>query len=212
MVATQTIRFGTVDIAFDERVLTPRPWTLAQSEWAAALSPSLPAGPVLELGCGAGHIGLAAVALCKRQLVQIDASAVACELARDNARRAGLDAIVDVRKGDARDLSRVLAADERFALVIADPPYIPTGEIDRFPEDPRSAIDGGDDGTAVIQDFLRAAVTHLAPGGRVLLQTRGEAQAREAATVAGVSLVLTEVRSFGDDRAVALFAPAVSTV
>ena len=63
---TQTIRtmtFGDLEIAYDDRVLTPRPWTALQSEWAAELLESAPAGPVLELCAGAGQIGLLAVRL-----------------------------------------------------------------------------------------------------------------------------------------------------
>ena len=57
------MRFGPVDIRHDDEVLEPRPWTIAQAEWAS----ELPAGPMLELGCGAGHIGLAAAALHKSE-------------------------------------------------------------------------------------------------------------------------------------------------
>src|SRR5688572_7240491 len=60
--ATETIAFGPVTVTYDAGVLRPRPWTLAQAQWAAALLEGAPAGHVLELGCGAGHIGLAIAA------------------------------------------------------------------------------------------------------------------------------------------------------
>ncbi|MEN3273049.1 MAG: hypothetical protein V7636_1810, partial [Actinomycetota bacterium] len=50
--------FGGLEIAFDDGVLTPRPWTIEQSQWAIELLHALPDGPVLELCCGAGQIGL----------------------------------------------------------------------------------------------------------------------------------------------------------
>ena len=61
--------------------------------------------------------------------------------ARDNAARAGIAA--DIRNAD---LSKALSPGERFPLVIADPPYLPSSEVDRF-DDPASTVDGGDDGS-----------------------------------------------------------------
>ncbi|MGA8992804.1 MAG: methyltransferase, partial [Nocardioidaceae bacterium] len=70
---TETMGFGGLAIAFDDRVLRPRPWTLAQSAWAAELAATVPAGPALELCSGAGHIGLAFAATSGRRLVMVDA-------------------------------------------------------------------------------------------------------------------------------------------
>ena len=41
--------FGHLRIAFDDRVLRPRPWTVAQSEWVSGLLEDAPPGPVLDL-------------------------------------------------------------------------------------------------------------------------------------------------------------------
>ncbi|MGA8210311.1 MAG: methyltransferase, partial [Nocardioidaceae bacterium] len=116
---TETMGFGGLAIAFDDRVLRPRPWTLAQSAWAAELAATVPAGPALELCSGAGHIGLAFAATSGRRLVMVDADPTACRFARGNVASAGLSARVEVRTGD---LARALATDERFAVAIADPP------------------------------------------------------------------------------------------
>src|SRR4051794_32540122 len=56
--------FGPIMVDYDARVLTPRDWTLGQSEWAAELARGFDvAGRMLELCAGAGHIGLAAAVL-----------------------------------------------------------------------------------------------------------------------------------------------------
>ena len=81
--------FGRLRIAFDDRVLRPRPWTAAQSAWAAEILATAPAGPVLELCSGAGQIGLLAVADIDRRLVCVDLDPVACDYARRNAAAAG---------------------------------------------------------------------------------------------------------------------------
>ena len=207
MTAVERMRFGPLTVAFDQRVLRPRPWTLAQAEWAAELSPGLPEGTILELAAGAGHIGLAAAILTGRRLVQVDLSQAACAWAAANAEAAGVADAVEVRCGRFGDPVR---ADERFPLVIADPPYVPTGEVGRFPADPRLAIDGGPDGLGVVTECLAAAAAHVTRDGAVLLQARGEAQARDA--LAGRhGLVVVDVRAFADDRAVALARPTPVT-
>lgn len=171
---TRELRFGPLDIAYDERVLEPRPWTAEQSRWGADLLPTLPPGRVLELCTGAGHIGLLTAALSGRRLVAVDIDPVAVAFARQNAARAGLD--VDVREGP---MDRVLAPDETFALVTADPPWVRRAETDRFPEDPLLAIDGGEDGLDLARLCLTVAEAHLVEGGSVLLQVGTDAQVAE---------------------------------
>ena len=203
---TQTTPFGDLTIAYDERVLAPRTWTTMQSAWADELLSDPPVGPVLELGCGAGQIGLLAVrAHPERHLVCVDASAQACTFTRLNAESAGLGDRVEARHGDLAD---ALGPDERFALVIADPPWVPSAEIDRYPEDPTTAIDGGPDGLDVARACIRVAAPRLVFGGAILLQlgTRAQASALARETV---GLALADLRT-GAGGVIALFRPEVS--
>lgn len=191
----RTIVFGPLTIGYDDRLLEPRPWTVQQSEWAATLIAAAPPGPVLELCSGAGHIGLLAIMLARsraRRLVCVDVSPAACTYARSNARAAGLDEVVEVREGR---LDAVLAPEERFAVVIADPPWVRTVDIGRFPEDPVVAIDGGADGTDLARACLEVAAEHLLPGGDLVLQVGNREQIdRLAVAGAGGTLRLVEVR------------------
>jgi methylase of polypeptide subunit release factors len=163
----ETMAFGPLRISFDGRVLRPRAWTAAQSEWAAEVLRTAPAGPVLELCAGAGHIGLLAVADADRELICVDVDPVACGFARQNAAAAGLADRVEVRQGL---MDEVLRDDERFPVVIADPPWVRRAEVGRYPEDPLRAIDGGDDGLDVARTCVAVARRHLLPGGSLLLQ------------------------------------------
>ncbi|MCW2790993.1 MAG: methyltransferase small [Nocardioides sp.] len=163
----ETMAFGELEIAFDERVLRPRPWTADQSAWAVELLRTAPDGPLLELCSGAGQIGLLAAARSRRPLVCVDVNPVACAYNRRNAENAGLADLVEVREGL---LEESLRPDERFAVVIADPPWVRRTETDAFPEDPLVAIDGGDDGLDVAWACLRVAARHLSPGGSAVLQ------------------------------------------
>src|SRR5438270_3643949 len=93
----ESVDFGVLEVVFNGSVLRPRPWTMMQANWAADVAGVVPAGPILELCSGAGHIGLLAAVLSGRRLVQIDADPSACRFARRNAGWAGLGKHVDVR-------------------------------------------------------------------------------------------------------------------
>lgn len=196
-------RFGDLVIDFDARVLEPRPWTAAQSTWAAELLRSAPTGPVLELCAGAGHIGLLAISEEPRPLVSVDLNPVACDYTRANAERAGLAHLVEVREGS---MDAVVAPDERFALVIADPPWVPRAETGRFPEDPVVAIDGGVDGLDLARECWSVADRHLLDGGSAVLQLGTVAQVRLLADElrGRTRLRVRETRSFERGVLVAL--------
>jgi release factor glutamine methyltransferase len=152
-----------------------------------------------ELGCGAGQIGLAAAALTGRRLVQVDASEAACRAARANAHAAGLADAVDVRHATFDD---AFAPGELFALVLIDPPYVPSADVDDYPDDPPVAIDGGPSGLDVIDHALAVATRHLGEGGAVVLQVFGATQA--ARLIPPPALRKRAVRAFGPDRALVL--------
>lgn len=167
--------FGDLQIAYDDRVLEPRPWTTLQSRWAAELLGQDPRARILELCAGAGHIGLLAASLSGASLVCVDIDPVACDFARVNAEAAGLAERVRVR---CMPLEHQLSEREGvFDLVIADPPWVPRAEIGRFPDDPTLAIDGGDDGLDVARDCLTHARSAVAEGADMLIQLGDESQA-----------------------------------
>ena len=192
--------FGPLRVGYDGSVLAPRPWTIVQSRHAAVLLEDAPAGPILELHCGAGHIGQAAAAWSGRELVQVDDDPAACDWARRNAVANGV--VADVWCARLEDLR---TPDEMFALVLADPPYVPSAETGRFVHDPRHAIDGGDDGLAGIRASLPVAARTVRRGGAILLQVRGASQAdttREAVADAELDLEVADVLAVAPDRAV----------
>lgn len=182
---------GGLDISYDDRVLQPRPWTAAQSAWAAVLLETAPPGPVLELCTGAGHIGLLAILANDRRLVAVDADPVACDYARRNADAAGLSDRVEVRQAA---LEEALAPGELFPVAIADPPWVPSARTGDHPDDPLFAIDGGTDGLAVARRCLAVARDHLVPGGVLLLQLGTATQVADLLEVVDGSLVVEEVR------------------
>lgn len=196
--------FGPLVVEYDERVLAPREWTVQQSRWATQLAAELPSGPILELFAGAGHIGLAAALLSRRPLVQVEANPVAAEYALRNAESAGWRRRVDIRVGSITD---VLRPDERFPLVIADPPYLPSDSVGRWPDDPPEAIDGGPDGLRLVRQCLAVAAAHVAEGGAVLLQTAGRAQndvITEYLRTSSLGLAVADAWSHDEQRSILL--------
>lgn len=129
----EEVSFDGLSIRVDDRVLRPRGWTVLQSAWATELLGRLPPGPVLELCCGAGQIGLAAVRRTTRALVCVDRDPVAAAYAAENAVAAGMADRVELRTGD---LAAAVGAGEAYPLVLADPPWVPRALVQRHPGGP----------------------------------------------------------------------------
>lgn len=205
LAGVKSMEFAHLSIQYDDRVLAPRAWTTLQSHWAAELLETLPAGPVLELCSGVGHIGLLAVAQQPRDLVQVDLSVTACEYARANAAAAGLALGIEVRQGS---MAEVLDPAERFTLIIADPPWLETARAPDFPDDPLFAVDGGEDGLDVARTCIRVIADHLGEGGSALLQLGSAEQVRdldEQLTASGLRVV--DTRAYEDRGVVARLEP-----
>ncbi len=198
----RSARFGPVTLHFDDSCLTPRPWTIEQSKWASTVA-DVPSGPILELCAGVGQIGLVAAMLTGRRLVQVDQNPRACWWAGVNAAQADLADRVEIRHGD---LEESVAPGERFAVILADPPYVPTAEVAMF-DDPVAAIDGGSDGLELARRCMQVADDRLEPGGLLSLQLRGRRQAAALLALYRGStrrrLEPAGLRAWGSDRAVA---------
>ena len=153
-----------------------------------------PGGRVLEIGSG---LGLAAVLLAKAgaRVVATDVLPEAVEAIRANASLNGV--AVDARLGDCY----APVAGERFDLICANAPQMPTppGRVRR---DARAAADnGGTDGWEILDRVIRGAPAHLVPGGRLLFAIFGflgrkSAFARLEAAGLEPVLVATETQSF----------------
>jgi methylase of polypeptide subunit release factors len=185
-------QYGPLRISFDDRVLEPRPWTAVQGRWARQLTEVVPEGPVLELCAGAGQIGMLAVHDTDRQLVSVDSSPAACAFIRANARSAGMIDRIDVRNSRIVDAFR---PDERFPLIIADPPWVPRAQTGQFPNDPLDAINGGSDGLAVARQCLAVIADRLELEGAALLQLGSVDQIAALSRELPAGLVMNEYRA-----------------
>ncbi|MGV8803975.1 MAG: peptide chain release factor N(5)-glutamine methyltransferase [Polaromonas sp.] len=163
----------------DARVLVPRADTETLVEWALELlhAPGVPTAPrsplapkILDLGTGSGAIALA-VAHSLRQtgqsadVVAVDASADALNVARENANRLQL-ALTFI---ESHWLNQV---DGRFDLVLSNPPYIASADphLAALRHEPLQALTAGADGLDDLRHIIAQAPQHLEPGGWLLLE------------------------------------------
>lgn len=165
----------------DRRVLVPRPETEHVVETALLLLSETPSPLAGDICCGSGAIGLSiAKALSCSRVVLSDVSREAVGLARENAKRLGVCRRVTLLAGDL--VAPLLEAGfaGKLDAVTANPPYIPTGEIETLSPtvreyEPRLALDGGESGLQVIRRISREAPLVLKPGGYLVMEI-GEGQ------------------------------------
>lgn len=178
--------FWTFDLAVTPAVLTPRPETEFVVDVALKTLPPTQPARVLDLGVGSGAIILALLA--ERDLVSgigLDLSPEAIAIARGNAAALKLDNRIEFHVGGwDTDFP------ERFDMVLSNPPYIATAEIDTLaPEvakhEPRLALDGGPDGLDAYRAITARLPALLKPGATFAFEVgRGQAGAVEALAVA----------------------------
>ena len=167
----------------DRNVLIPRPETEILAQLAMAELRGMDRVPlVADVGTGSGALAIAlARAYPEAHVVATDSSAAALRTAALNVKYHAADRI-DLRLSNL--LEGIAAAD----LVVANLPYIPTGDLAGLERElafePVSALDGGPDGLAPIRSLLEQAARALSPTGAILLEC-GYDQADRIAVCAG---------------------------
>ncbi|MCL4787370.1 MAG: peptide chain release factor N(5)-glutamine methyltransferase [Verrucomicrobia bacterium] len=179
-----TTCFCGLEMAVNRHVLVPRPETelLAEAGWEflRQLTPG-DSGPrpVLDFGTGSGCLAVTLAVKCPdARVTAMDVSPDALAVAAQNAARHGVSDRIEFRESDG---FASLPAGAKFDLIVSNPPYIPTLEIDTLqPEvrdfDPRAALDGGPDGLKFHRLLAGQATAFLAAGGRLMLEL-GDGQA-----------------------------------
>ncbi|TML14143.1 MAG: HemK family protein methyltransferase [Actinobacteria bacterium] len=166
-----TAKFGSLELVTSPSVMTPRETSTGLVACVADHLEDRP-GVVVDVGTGSGAIALAVAQAAPHAAVwATDVSSAAVELARLNARRAGLEDRVTVRHGNLLDPFPG-AAD----VIVANLPYLPITERRRYPEldrEPVNAVFADGDGLGLVRRLVAAARRRLAPDGLLALQVRG---------------------------------------
>ena len=164
--------FWKIMLSVNSQVLTPRPDTETVVERVLRDFTEHQAFTVLDLGVGSGAILLSILA--ERPAARglgVDVSEEALAVARENAANLGLAARTALLRGDwTQGL-----ADASFDLVVSNPPYIPSADIETLePEvrdhEPRLALDGGTDGLEAYRVLASEILRVLKPGGRFAVE------------------------------------------
>lgn len=174
--------FWSLDFVVDPRVLIPRPETellveLCVQKSTAFAEKGVSPIRVLELGTGSGAVS---VSLAKEvpaaMIIATDTSRGALEVARLNVSRHGVSERVMLVQGNLwAPIKRVAG----FHLVVSNPPYVRTGDLEDLPpevrdHEPRSSLDGGINGMDLIERIIREAAEHLLPEGWLLVEMAPE--------------------------------------
>jgi release factor glutamine methyltransferase len=164
--------FWSLDILLSPDTLDPRPAseTLIESALERLADRSAPLS-ILDLGTGSGCLLLALLAeLPNATGIGVDIATGAVRTARRNAAAAGLERRVSFLVGDWAH-----SIDTRADVILANPPYIRSDEIDRLaPEvalyEPRRALDGGADGLRPYAHLAAETKRLLKPGGTAIFE------------------------------------------
>jgi release factor glutamine methyltransferase len=191
--------FCGLEIAVNRHVLIPRPETelLAEAGWTflSALGPGPPTA--LDFGTGSGCIAIALATRCPAARVHAtDVSREAIEVAGQNAGSHRVDDRIQLVHGDGFG---ALPPEIRFDLIVSNPPYVPSAEIETLePEvrehDPRCALDGGPDGLDYFRRLAREAASFLKPEGRLMLEFGAGQEKAVAGILEGQNWVVEAIR------------------
>lgn len=151
----------------NDKVLIPRQDTeLLAEEARRRLSPG---DSLLDVCTGSGCLAVSLMKLVPGiRGTACDISAEALSVARENARRQQVD--VEFRQGDLFS-----PIEGRFDVIVSNPPYIPTGEIEGLMEEvrrfePMLALDGSEDGLYFYRRLAAEAPDFLRDGGWLLVE------------------------------------------
>ena len=154
-------------------VLIPRPETEVEQVLAMAGTRDVVTGPIIDLCCGSGVIGVVLAKETGLSVVGIDISWTALEVAKVNRERLCRDEKLRFIQGDLMDCIHV---QEGLSLIVSNPPYVEHSALNGIlaPEvnyfDPWVALDGGNDGMDILRKIRLQAAMKLRKGGQLFME------------------------------------------
>lgn len=170
---THRTLFMGLEFYVDERVLIPRSpiAELLENEVIPYTNP-FEVNRILDLCCGSGCIGIAAAYIFEEaDVVLADIDEKALEVAAINIEKHDVSDQVSLIQSD---LFTAFAADDKFDLILSNPPYVDADTVAHLPaeflHEPGIALGSGDDGLACTRQILASAANHLTPNGTLVVE------------------------------------------
>ncbi len=167
--------FDGLSVIVEPGCLVPRPETELLVECAALF---FDGGTFLDWGTGTGCIALALLNRFKNARgILAEKNPRSIECARRNLQKFNFESRAQIIRSESPDD----IPDLSVSLVVANPPYVPSGEIESLmPEvsrwEPRLALDGGRDGLEFYAPLFRLCERILRPGGYFCVEYGGASQ------------------------------------
>ncbi len=196
------VEFYDVTLTIDHRALIPRPETEILVDKVLEWAKGFPFLTIADVGTGSGAVAvvLALHLRGKAFIYALDSSPQALELARENAILNGVEGSIRFLLSDL-----LSALDGPVEAIVANLPYIPSGQLDSLPpevhHEPREALDGGPDGLSSIRRLLLQATHYLKKGGAIFIEV-GPGQARRVKAIARKVFPCARILSFPDLRGI----------
>lgn len=127
---------------------------------------------IADFCTGSGCIGLSLLMYVKNidRMTLVDISKDALDMAKKNAHRHGIFDKCDFVLGDIRNCME----GKKFDMIVSNPPYIPTRDIENLSlevkKEPSLALDGGNDGLDIIRFLIGDGLNYLNEGGYMLIE------------------------------------------
>jgi ribosomal protein L3 glutamine methyltransferase len=158
----------------DERVIVPRSFCAELLE--GGLAPWIPddeaVTDALDLCTGSGCLAiLMAHRYTNAQIDAIDLSPEALEVASINVEDYGLQGRIQLIESD---VFNALVGEERYDLIISNPPYVTQESVDNLPEEyrhePAMSLGAGSDGMDIVRRIIAQAGQYLKPDGILIIE------------------------------------------
>jgi release factor glutamine methyltransferase len=160
---THRQEFMKMDFFVDENVLIPRPDTEILVEEVIKIAQKYNSPRILDLCTGSGAIAISLKKFVPNaDITAVDISEKALEIAQKNAKK--LETKINFVKSDLFDK----LDNKKFDIIVSNPPYIRKDEIKKLSEEvqkePKSALDGGEDGLDFYRIIAEQAINYLKTG------------------------------------------------
>ena len=165
--------FMGVDFDVDERVLIPRPETEELVSLIEELLEGVKIERILDVGTGSGILALSMARVFEAaEVLGVDVSPDALEVARQNAQKQGLSDRVDFRVSNWYG-----EVNGQFDLIVSNPPYLTRQELHEAASEVRdfeptqALVSSGEHGEECLFTVMEGAKERLLPGGVLALET-----------------------------------------